>query len=122
MRKRFIAGLLILLVLLPFSASSTELGLTSYPDGIENFFAGAFPPPGFYFQNYWLFYKADQFLGGPPNPKAFVFVEALRFIYSSKINILGANWGTHVVVPLVYTDLKSKVPGMVTGQSHVDLV
>lgn len=118
MRKRVIAGLLILLVLLPFSASGTELGLTSYPDGIENFFCGAFPPPGFYFQNYWLFYKADQFLGGPPNPKAFVFVDAFRFIYSSKINILGANWGTHLVVPLVYTDLSSKVPGLVIADDQ----
>ena len=38
MRKLFISGLLILLVLVPFAASGTELGLTSYPDGIENFF------------------------------------------------------------------------------------
>jgi hypothetical protein len=113
MRKLVISGLLIFLVLLPFSASGTELGLTSYPDGIENFFAGAFPPPGSYLQNYWLFYKAGEFQGGPPNPKAFVFVEAVRFIYSSKITFLGANWGTHIVVPLVYTSLNSKVPGMV---------
>lgn len=111
MRKRMIVGVLIVLLLLPLPASGTELGLTAYPDGIENFFAGAFPPPGFYFQNYWLFYTADRFPNGPPNPKAFVFVEALRFIYSSKFTILGANWGTHVVIPLVYTDLKSTFRG-----------
>jgi hypothetical protein len=112
MRRLFISGLLIFLILLPFSASGTELGLTSYPDGIENFYAGVLPPPGYYLQNYWLFYKADEFQGGPPNPKAFLFVDALRFIYVSKLKILGAYYGTHVVVPLVYTDLYSQAGGM----------
>ena len=108
--------MLLLVVLLPFSASATELGLTSYPDGIENFNCGAFPPPGLYFQNYNLFYPAYQFPPtsplNPPNPKAFVFAEVLRLIYSSKFEILGANWGTHVVLPLVYTNLKSTFQGM----------
>lgn len=112
MRKRFISIWLILVVLLPMSASATELGLTSYPNGIENFNAGAFPPPGTYFQNYLLFYSADRFPGGPPNPEAFVFAEVLRLIYSSKFQIFGANWGTHLVVPLVYTDLKSTIQGV----------
>lgn len=112
MRKQLIAGLLMVLVLLPVSASATELGLTAYPDGIENFYAGAFPPPGTYFQNYMLFYTADRFPGGPPNPDAFLFAEVVRFIYSSKFEILGGNWGTHVVVPLVYTDLKSTFQGV----------
>jgi hypothetical protein len=101
-----------LLVLLPFSVSATELGLTSYPDGLENFHAGALPPPGTYFLNYMLFYTADRFPGGPPNPKAFLFAEALRLIYVSKINFLGANLGTHLVVPLVYTDLQSTFQGV----------
>lgn len=109
MKRKLLWLVLLLLLGLAPAAAGTELGLTSYPDGIENFFTGAFPPPGFYFQNYWLFYKADQFRGGPPNPKAFVFAEALRFIYSSKFTIFGANWGTHLVVPLVYTDLSSRV-------------
>lgn len=112
MRRRLLAGLLIILVLAPGVALGTELGLTSYPNGIENFYAGAFPPPGFYFQNYWLFYSAKRFPGGPPNPEAFLFAEVLRFIYSSKVEILGANWGTHLVVPFVYTDLKSTLQGI----------
>lgn len=120
MRKGIITGLLMLVVLLPFSVSATELGLTAYPNGIENFNAGAFPPPGTYFQNYLLFYSADRFPGGngfplgpgvPPNPEVFVFAEVLRLIYSSNFNILGANWGTHVVVPLVYSDISSTISG-----------
>jgi hypothetical protein len=118
MRRLFVSGLLIFLVLLPLSASGTELGLTSYPDGIENFYAGVLPPPGYYLQNYWLFYKADEFQGGPPNPKAFVFAEVVRFIYSSKIKILGAYWGTHIVVPLVYTSLYSQTGGKVIADDQ----
>lgn len=107
MRKWFVLGLILILGSMPLTAQSTELGLTSYPDGVENFFAGAFPPPGVYFQNYWLFYKADQFRGGPPEPKAFVFAQVIRLIYSSKLQILGGNWGTHIVIPFIYTDLVS---------------
>jgi hypothetical protein len=110
--KKIISGLIILLILIPLSVSATELGLTSYPDGIENFQAGALPPPGAYYLNYWLFYTADRFPGGPPNPKAFLFAQVSRFIYVSKFKILGANWGTHLVVPLVYTDLNSTLQGV----------
>jgi hypothetical protein len=112
MTKRLLAGVLLVLVLVPLVASATELGLTAYPNGIENFNCGAFPPPGLYFQNYMLFYKADHFKGGPPNPRAFIFAEVLRLIYSSEFKILGANWGTHLVVPLVYTDLNSSFNGV----------
>ena len=112
MKKWGVICLCLMMLMVPGAASATELGLTSYPDGIENFACGAFPPPGMYYQNYWLFYTADRFPGGPPNPKAFLFAQVFRFIYSSKFEILGANWGTHLVLPLVYTDLKSTLQGM----------
>ena len=116
MRKKVIAGILLLVFLLPSWAAATELGLTSYPDGIENFACGALPPPGGYFLNYLLFYPSNHFPPSsplnPPNPKAFVFAEVLRFIYVTKIQILGASLGTHLVVPLVYTSLKSTLQGM----------
>lgn len=112
MGKRLVVSFCLLLFLTPLSIGATELGLTSYPDGIENFACGAFPPPGMYYQNYWLFYTANRFPGGPPNPKAFLFAQVFRFIYSSKFQIFGANWGTHLVLPLVYTDLKSTYQGI----------
>ncbi|MGQ9921393.1 MAG: SphA family protein [Desulfobacca sp.] len=118
MRKWVLMVFCLMLLLMPVTSAATELGLTSYPDGIENFVCGAFPPPGMYYQNYWLFYTADRFPGGPPNPKAFLFAQVFRFIYSSRVQILGANWGTHLVLPLVYTDLKSTFQGITVADDQ----
>ena len=43
------------LLLSPFPAQATERGLTAYPDGITNFDAGAFPPPGVYLDYTFLY-------------------------------------------------------------------
>jgi hypothetical protein len=110
MKRWVVWGLVLCLGLLPLSAQATERGLASYPDGAENFFAGALPPPGFYFQYYFLGYDAGRFRGLntfhlPPDTHAEVIANVFRFIYISKFQILGASWGCHVVLPLVYAGL-----------------
>jgi len=111
MKRWVILGLVLCLVgLLPLSAQATERGLASYPDGAENFFAGALPPPGFYFQYYFLAYDAPRLrgfktFGLPPESHAEVIANVLRFIYISKIQIFGASWGAHVILPIIYAGL-----------------
>jgi hypothetical protein len=107
--KRWIAvGIILMLGLMPLPVQATERGMTAYPDGVENFFTGAFPPPGFYFQNFILYYVADHFKGGPPEARVETFAEVLRFIYASKVQILGATWGMHVGLPCAYAGVRSE--------------
>lgn len=106
MNRWLVFGLIFALGLMPLPALATERGAASYPDGAENFLCGAFPPPGFYFQNYFLFYNAVHVRGtAPPESHGEFIANTFRFIYSSKVEILGANWGAHIVIPLVYAGL-----------------
>jgi hypothetical protein len=110
MKRWVVWGLVLCLVGLPMAAQATERGLASYPDGAENFFAGALPPPGFYFQYYFLGYDAWHLrgfktFGLPPESHGEVIANVLRFIYISKIQIFGASWGAHVILPIVYAGL-----------------
>jgi len=111
MKRWVVWGLVLCLAGLPVAAQATERGLASYPDGAENFFAGALPPPGFYFQYYFLGYDAWHLRGltplptVAPNARAEVIANVLRFIYISKFQILGASWGCQVVLPIIYSGL-----------------
>lgn len=109
MKRWLVCSLIFCLGLLPLQAQATERGLTSYPDGAENFFAGVLPPPGIYFQNYFLYYNAPRIRGNvPPESHAEGIFEVLRFVYMSKVQILGANWGAQVIFPLAYLGLHFK--------------
>ncbi len=80
--------------------------------GTEDYFVGMLPPPGFHFINYLAYYYADEFKDYQGDEigdfRADVVAEVLRGIYVSDIEILGANLGWHVVVPLVYKDMEMK--------------
>jgi len=89
--------------------SATEQGLGAYQNGAECFMAGAVPPPGTYFLNYFMFYTADKFKikDGPdvPHFDAKVTADVLRLIHVTKHQILGGFWGMHVFLPFVNVDL-----------------
>lgn len=100
-----LAGLIIPATL-PAGESSAILGT-------EDYFVGALPPPGFHYINYLAYYYADELKDhkgdeAPFDLKANVAAEVLRGIYVSDIEVLGANLGWHVVVPLVYRDMEMK--------------
>jgi len=106
MKRGLVWGIILCLGLLPLNSQATERGLASYPDGAENFFAGALPPPGAYFQYYFLYYNAPRVREAvPPQTHAELVANVFRFIYVSKIKIFGATWGAHVVVPVIYAGL-----------------
>lgn len=91
-------------------AFATEGGGGAYPNGAEDFMAGALPPPGTYFKNYMLYYTASKLKDNngndvPVDFKLKAAAEVLRFIYVTDYKILGANWAVHAFIPLAYQDV-----------------
>ncbi|HWR90032.1 MAG TPA: transporter [Dissulfurispiraceae bacterium] len=111
---RFIAVFIALfLAVTTFSsenADATEFGGGAYPNGAEDFMAGALPPPGTYFINYLTYYTADKFkglkdpLGRDVDFSVDVIANTFRFIHVTKYQILGANWGVQAFLPFLYVD------------------
>lgn len=105
-RLLFILSVLCLAVALAAGpATATEGGGGAYPSGIEDFMAGALPPPGTYFLNYLNYYTADKFKDGPGDFKLKGFAEVMRFVHMTKQTIMGANWGMQMIVPIAYVDV-----------------
>ncbi|MDS4013056.1 MAG: transporter [Candidatus Accumulibacter sp.] len=102
-------------LLLPVLAAALASPLTlakegpdQYPNGAENFMAGALPPPGHYFINYLGYYsgdyrdtQGDRVRGVSVNAT----FDALRYVYVSQKKILGGDWAMHAILPLVYQRL-----------------
>jgi hypothetical protein len=107
--RRWVVSLLAVGLLATGAGTAFAGGSNVYPNGAEAFWMGAAPPPGFYYVNYDLWYESHRFndnsgneiKAGPVGPFDFdVFANVSRFIYMSKVNVLGANWGAHVFVVL----------------------
>lgn len=90
--------------------SAFATGPNVYPDGAEGFWMGAAPPPGFYYVNYDLWYTSHKLTdnhgsevgAGPMKSfKIDVVANVSRLLWMSKYNVLGGNWGAHILVPVV---------------------
>jgi hypothetical protein len=95
-------------VFLP-QAHATEGGGNHYPNGAEDFMAGAVPPPGVYFLNYFEYYSANKFkikgAGDMPNFNLKLTADVLRLLYVTKQQIFGGFWGMHIFVPFMNVDV-----------------
>lgn len=112
--RLLVAGLLIFLTVL-ISASAWAGGGGSYPEGAEAFMVGAAPPPGFYFKNYAYYYHANDLKDDHgDNVDVFddltVWAEVMRFIWISKDEFLGGNYGQHLFIPFLDVSLDFKAP------------
>jgi hypothetical protein len=98
-----------------------EGGGSSYPGGVENFLAGAAPPPGLYVLEYVNVYRADKLKDGSGNNvplpvfKVAANVLATRFAWSTTTQIAGGNLLLHAIVPVV--NLKVEVPGVAQSKT-----
>ena len=100
------ALLLAAAALLPATGHAKE-GPDQYPNGAENWYAGAVPPPGNYFINYAGYYagtlrdkNGDKVNAGGDVKVSAVF-DAMRFVQVTNTKLLGADWAWHVIVPVV---------------------
>lgn len=104
-----VLSILCLLVMTQGNAAATEAGGGAYPNGAEDFMAGAVPPPGTYFLNYFAYYTADKFKikDGPdvPDFDLNVIANTFRLIHVTKHQIFGGYWGMHVFLPVVNVDV-----------------
>lgn len=105
--RRVVVSFLALGMLLAGAGVAFAGGSNVYPNGAEGFWVGAAPPPGFYYVNYDLVYSSHRFndnsgneiQAGPVGPfKTDVIANVSRFLYMSKHQVFGANWGAHIFI------------------------
>lgn len=114
MRKFLFAAMTAAIVMM---GSAALAGSGHYVSGAEGIKGATLPPQGVYWRMYNLFYTADDLRdkhGDEIDADFDVNVYALvnRLVYSSGIEILGANVVADICVPLVYTDISMKAGGM----------
>ena len=108
-------GILLLAALAVGTPShATQGGGGAYPNGAEDFMSGALPPPGTYLLNYIEYYSANRLNDNNGNEmmhgfKLNVFADVVRVVHVTRQQVLGASWGMHLFLPLVYMDVK--IPG-----------
>ncbi|ENO91268.1 hypothetical protein C662_17318 [Thauera sp. 28] len=93
---------------LAIGGAQAKEGGDQYPNGAETWLAGAVPPPGNYFINYFGYYSGDLVDGGGnkvPGAGVDAWFNAFRFVQTTEHKILGGNWGWHVIVPVVHQDV-----------------
>jgi len=102
-------GLAIALSALVATSASAKEGGDQYPHGSENWLAGALPPPGDYFLNYFGYYDGDLRDGdGDKVPGASVtaWFDALRWVKVTNQQVFGGNWAMHAILPVVHQELE----------------
>lgn len=103
--KLFKLGASIALATLAIGNVQAKEGGDQYPNGAETWLAGAVPPPGNYFINYFGYYGGKLKDGSgdkAPTGEVEAWFDALRFVQTTEHRMFGANWGWHVIVPLVH--------------------
>ena len=115
--KRFLQIVTLTLIAL-YSAHAYDLPFLNL--GFTGFLDGAPPAgPGFYFQDYFMYYHAEKFADAngnilPTSPKVHIVANLLQGLYVSNQKVFfGGKWGVDVIVPVANFSLD---PGM-TGLS-----
>ena len=98
----------LLMTVLAVSALYGKEGPDQYPYGAENWMAGAFPPPGTYFLNYFGYYNGQLRDGsgnkvnlGGQTPSVNAVFDAVRAVHVTKYKLLGGSVGVHLIAPFV---------------------
>lgn len=126
MRRLNITIIASIIALVVVPASTAKEGADQYPYGAENWFTGATPPPGFYFINYAGYYtgrlrngSGDNAILNGATPQVDATFDAFRFIEMTRFKILGANYGVHAIVPVVYQSMNLNGRNSTTGVGDI---
>jgi hypothetical protein len=124
MTMRRLAIFLVLATLIP--TSRAKEGGDQYPNGAENWFAGAVPPAGAYYVNYFGFYSGKLKDGSGHNvllngatPTVDATFDAFRFVQITRFKPMGADYGAHVIVPVVHQSVNMNGAAAYTGVGDI---
>lgn len=112
MTKRHIKplmGCVAAISLISIGTAYAKEGGDQYPNGAETWMAGAVPPKGNYFINYTGHYGGKLRDGRGKKvsgAKVGAWFTAQRYIHMTDKKIFGADYGWHVIVPLVHQNLR----------------
>lgn len=116
--------------------ASAAFGLGfGYVPGTEGGMAASVPPPGLHYKQYNLYVDSDELLdadgddavvlgpGAKVDFSATVFAQAHRFVYITKKQILGADYGMSLIVPIAAKDIEINIPdlGVYSDDSNIGL-
>lgn len=96
------------------SFTTASLAASHYVTGVEGIQAASAPPPGLYYLGYIVNYNIDSVDGLPGDNTGTVSALANRFIWISKYQFLGANYGAETIVPVQSTSLTFNGVGVST--------
>ncbi len=127
-RLSVVAILMVFLCPTPFAWAG---GSGAYPNGAEDFMAGAMPPPGTYAMLYANYYSADRYKNdsGDNYPAGHplgdidvsVWANVLRIVHVTDIKILGASYAVQTLIPWVAMDFSFGPPFGALGDSRSGL-
>jgi len=119
----FVLGLALLIV----PAMHAKEGADQYANGAENWFAGALPPAGLYYVNYFGYYTGElkDGSGNKANlngttPLVDATFDAFRYVEMTHFKILGADYGMHAIVPVVYQSMNMGGRNSTTGLGDIE--
>lgn len=124
MKKWILRACLVAVAWVSATALAKEGG-DQYPNGAENWFAGAVPPPGDYFINYFGHVSGTLRDGSgnkvvAPNGKDISLsatFDALRYVKVTNTTLLGASYGWAAILPIV--DLSIDAAGAKAGRTGI---
>lgn len=96
-----------------------------YVPGVEGIQAASVPPPGDYYLGYMVHYNIDQLRAPgssdaiPMDNKGTVNALANRYVKITNTQILGANYGYEVIVPIISKSLTFKAAGVSETNSGI---
>jgi len=111
--------------LLAALAGATAHAEGHYVAGVEGLQGASVPPPGNYYLGYLVHYDVSRFRAPgtssdlPGSNTASVTALANRFVRITPTQVLGANYGYEMIVPVVSTSLKLGAAGLDNSQSGV---
>ena len=114
------------LALLMVAGAYANEGADQYPNGAENWLVGAAPPPGLYYVNYFGYYAGQMKNGSGNNvrqnggvPAVQAVFNGFRLVEFTRFKILGADYGMHVIVPVVYQSMNLNGRNSATGLGDI---
>jgi hypothetical protein len=111
--------------LLAALAGTTARADGHYVAGVEGLQGASVPPPGNYYLGYLLHYDVNSFRAPgtkndlPGSNTASVTALANRLVHITSTQLLGADYGYEMIVPVVSTSLKLGAAGLDSSQSGV---